>query len=91
MTENKEEVEILKTKANVLFGEKKYGEAIEVYSKAIEINDNAILRANRAYSWLKLCHFQNAIEDATKSIQFDSNYFKGFNFHSFQFFTFLFC
>ena len=53
--EQREESEQLKTKANAKFQENHFSEAIDLYTKAIELNPrNHILFANRAFCHIKL-------------------------------------
>eukprot|EP01102_Stenamoeba_stenopodia_P010318 TRINITY_DN3098_c0_g1_i2.p1 TRINITY_DN3098_c0_g1~~TRINITY_DN3098_c0_g1_i2.p1 ORF type:complete len:260 (-),score=58.98 TRINITY_DN3098_c0_g1_i2:941-1633(-) len=73
------EADKLKEEANKQFGRGRYSEALELYSKAIElVNDNAILYSNRAFCHIKLENYGSAIADATKSIELDPKYIKGY-------------
>lgn len=56
-----------------------YDQAIEHYSKAIELNPNvAIYYGNRSLAYLKTECFGYALSDATKAIEVDKNYVKGY-------------
>ncbi|KAJ3329974.1 serine/threonine-protein kinase KIN2 [Blyttiomyces sp. JEL0837] len=65
-----------KTVGNRLFGEKKYEEAIQYYSKAIELQPDAIYFANRAACFANLSMHERVIEDCTAALELDSRYIK---------------
>lgn len=68
-----------KAEANVAFQAKQYTQAIESYSKAIEINPgNAVYYCNRAFAQLRLENYGAAINDASAAIDLDPNYIKGY-------------
>lgn len=81
-----EDSEVLKTKADQLKvqGNKalqanKYNEAIDFYTKAIEIySHNDIYFANRAQAHIKNENYGLAIEDATKAIEINPGYMKAY-------------
>jgi len=55
----------------------KYSSAIDLYTKAIELNsNNAVYWANRAFAHTKLEEYGSAIQDASKAIEVDSRYSK---------------
>ncbi|OMO60872.1 Tetratricopeptide TPR-1 [Corchorus olitorius] len=67
---NVAKAEEIKLQANEAFKAHKYGQAIELYSQAIELNDqNAVYWANRAFAHTKLEEYGSAIQDATKAIE----------------------
>ncbi|KMT01766.1 hypothetical protein BVRB_9g210500 [Beta vulgaris subsp. vulgaris] len=71
--------EELKSLANEAFKGHKYSQAIELYSQAIEVNNqNAVYWANRAFAHTKLEEYGSAIHDATKAIEIDPKYSKGY-------------
>ncbi|KAK4398174.1 Serine/threonine-protein phosphatase 5 [Sesamum angolense] len=54
-------------------------QAIDLYTQAIEVNkDNAVYWANRAFAHTKLEEYGSAIQDATKAIEIDPKYSKGY-------------
>lgn len=60
---------------NKAFGEKKYEEAIENYTKAIEINENFVeAYFSKGAACLNLQRFDNAISDYKKILELDPNY-----------------
>ncbi|XP_021732892.1 serine/threonine-protein phosphatase 5-like isoform X2 [Chenopodium quinoa] len=71
--------EELKSSANEAFKAHKYSQAIDLYSQAIELNEqNAVYWANRAFAHTKLEEYGSAIHDATKAIEIDPKYSKGY-------------
>ncbi|KAH7642321.1 serine/threonine-protein phosphatase 5 [Dermatophagoides farinae] len=71
--------EELKCKANEYFKRKEYEDAIELYSMAIEKDsNNAILYGNRSFAYLKTECFGYAFTDASRAIEIDKNYIKGY-------------
>ena len=62
----------MKEKGNLLFSQKKYTEAIESYSAAIELQPrNAVFLSNRAICYLKLERFDDAEIDCTRALSAD--------------------
>ena len=68
-----------KDKGNALVKEKKYKEALDCYSKAIEIDPNdPILYSNRSAMHLNLTEYDQAITDAEKAISLKPDYAKAY-------------
>ena len=68
-----------KDKGNGLVKEKKYKEALDCYSKAIEIDPNdPILYSNRSAMHLNLSEYEQALTDADKAISLKADYSKGY-------------
>ena len=66
---------------NKAFSDGRYTEALEHYSKAIEMSTespNHVYYSNRAQVYIVLTKYQNAIEDCDKSLQIDANFIKSF-------------
>eukprot|EP01112_Ceratiomyxa_fruticulosa_P014721 TRINITY_DN4240_c0_g3_i1.p1 TRINITY_DN4240_c0_g3~~TRINITY_DN4240_c0_g3_i1.p1 ORF type:complete len:963 (-),score=237.71 TRINITY_DN4240_c0_g3_i1:64-2829(-) len=74
----RKESDNLKTQANTCFEQKKYVEAVQLYDKAIDLFETAVLYSNRAFAHLRMENFGSAIVDANKSIALDPNYVKGY-------------
>lgn len=78
--EAKKEAENHKIDGNRLMGQRKFQEAVDCYTKAIEANsNNEIYYSNRsaAYSSLRECN--KAVEDARKAIDLNPNYSKAYS------------
>ena len=68
-----------KDKGNLLVKEQKFSEALECYSKAIELDSNdPILYSNRSLMHSNLNEFDLALIDADKAIEINPNYSKGY-------------
>lgn len=74
-----ERAEELKVLANEAFKANKFAQSIDLYSKAIDLNSqNAVYWANRAFAHTKLEEYGSAVQDATKAIEIDPTYSKGY-------------
>lgn len=63
------------SKGNKAYNDKKYEEAIEYYSKAIEINENFTeAYFSKCAAYINLQKFYNAIEDYKKILELNPNY-----------------
>ena len=68
-----------KDKGNLLVQERKYGEALECYSKAIELDPNdPILYSNRSAMYFNCGDYDNAIYDAEEAIRLKPDYAKAY-------------
>ncbi|KAI9672348.1 MAG: Hsp90 cochaperone [Caeruleum heppii] len=68
----------LKAEGNKAFAEKKFDEAIEAFSKAIEIEPtNHVLYSNRSGAFASLKNFDKALEDANKVVEIKPDWAKG--------------
>lgn len=77
------EVEKQKEHANEVFKNGKYQEAIELYTKLLEIdpsnkNFNSTIHANRALCYQKINNMMEALKDINKSISLNENYIKAY-------------
>ncbi|SCV02960.1 LAMI_0H04368g1_1 [Lachancea mirantina] len=69
-----------KNSGNVCIKEQNFPQAVEFYSKAIELDDRqSIYLSNRAFAHLKLDNFQSALEDCDKSLELDPKNIKGYH------------
>nr|GEW21679.1 serine/threonine-protein phosphatase 5-like [Tanacetum cinerariifolium] len=76
---NIELAESIKQQANEAFKGNKFNQAIDLYTKAIELNgENAVYWANRAFSHTKLEEYGSAIQDASKAVEIDPKYSKSY-------------
>lgn len=61
------------------FAEKEYDNAIELYTKAIELMPtSAVYYANRSLAHLRLESFGSALEDGVSAVKSDPSYLKGY-------------
>lgn len=77
------DIEKQKEKANEIFKNGKYHEAIEQYTSLLEIdqsnrNFNSTIHANRALCYQKLNNNMEALKDINKSISLNENYIKAY-------------
>ncbi|KAJ4460174.1 putative Serine/threonine-protein phosphatase 5 [Paratrimastix pyriformis] len=77
-TRGMEEAEKIKVLANQLFSEGEYEKAIEKYTEAIVIKETAVYYSNRAFCHIRLENYGSAITDATRAIQLDPRFQKGY-------------
>ena len=76
-------IEKEKENANVLFKDQKYQEAIDAYTKLVELDPfnsifNSTIIANRALCYKKLNKNIEALEDMNNSLKLNPNYTKGY-------------
>lgn len=77
--DEKQSAEQLKNEANEFFKKQNYGKAIEMYTKAIELDpENAVCYANRSFAHLREEAFGYALQDAIAAIKANPNYIKGY-------------
>ncbi|KAI9307747.1 Metallo-dependent phosphatase-like protein [Cunninghamella echinulata] len=69
--DNKAQAEKIKAEANELFKEKRFAEAIDKYTDAIELNKVSTYYSNRAFCHLKLENYGYAISDAEAALELD--------------------
>jgi serine/threonine-protein phosphatase 5 len=78
-TQKNSEFEEFKQRGNDFFKQSHFSDAIEWYNKALEVYPNsAIVLANRSACNLKLENYGFAESDATKAIEADPKYIKGY-------------
>ncbi|XP_062217165.1 serine/threonine-protein phosphatase 5-like [Phragmites australis] len=74
-----QKAEELKLRANDAFKANKFAQAIDLYTQSIELNSsNVVYWANRAFAHTKLEEYGSAVQDATKAIEIDPKYSKGY-------------
>ncbi|XP_020284073.1 serine/threonine-protein phosphatase 5 [Pseudomyrmex gracilis] len=77
--EDANRAELFKEEANEHFKNQAYDKAIELYTKAIELNPTlAVYYGNRSIAYLRTECFGYALTDASKAIELDRNYVKGY-------------
>ncbi|KAL9132199.1 MAG: hypothetical protein Q9217_000003 [Psora testacea] len=68
----------LKTEGNKAFAEKKFDEAIEKFSKALEVEpSNHVLYSNRSGAYASKKEFERALEDANRTTEIKPDWAKG--------------
>ncbi|KAI9030430.1 hypothetical protein DFJ74DRAFT_656613 [Hyaloraphidium curvatum] len=77
---DRKKAEEKKTAGNQRMGEKKYEEAIELYTEAIDLDpENAVYYANRAAAYSQSSQHEKAVDDARKAIDVDPKYSKAYS------------
>lgn len=67
------------TRCDICFSDKDYENAIKYYTEALELNpSNAIYYSNRSLAYLRTECYGYALADATKALEIDKNYIKGY-------------
>jgi DnaJ family protein C protein 7 len=75
----KERAELKKEKGNELYKTKKYQQAIQLYTEAIELcPDSSTYYGNRSACYLMLYQYKFAVEDARKAVALDCTFVKGY-------------
>lgn len=80
----KEEALNLKLEGNKMFGTEKYMDAINSYTKALNMcpfsykDERSIFYCNRAAAKIKLDYTETAIEDCTKALELNPDYIKAY-------------
>lgn len=72
-----------KQQGNILFSQKKFAEAVDYYTKAIDAAKNndqilRILHCNRAAAFKELGRYKEGVEDCTKAIRVDAQFTKAY-------------
>ncbi|KAL0923958.1 hypothetical protein M5K25_004746 [Dendrobium thyrsiflorum] len=76
---NIDRAEEFKILANEAFKANRFSQAIDLYSQAINLSGHkAVYWANRAFAHTKLEEYGSAVQDATKAIEIDPKYSKGY-------------
>merc|ERR1712193_39738 len=77
--EEREVANKLKSEGNQLMKDKKFKEAIERYSEAINVQESAIYYCNRAAAYTSLENYEEALQDCKKAISFEPDYSKAYS------------
>ncbi|XP_071492009.1 small glutamine-rich tetratricopeptide repeat-containing protein alpha-like [Diadema antillarum] len=76
---DKDLAEKLKNEGNELMRKDQYSEAMELYTKAINLNPHkAVYYSNRAAAYSKLENHEKALEDCQKAVSIDPTYSKAY-------------
>jgi len=77
--EEKEKAQKLKNEGNQFMKEKKYQEAIDKYTEAINVTESAVYYCNRAAAYTSMENYEEALQDCKKAISFDPEYSKAYS------------
>lgn len=69
----------LKARGNKLYSSKQYLQAVKLYSKAIECEEQAVFYSNRAACYTNLNELENVVKDCTEALRLDPSYIKALN------------
>ncbi|KAK4698953.1 hypothetical protein P7C70_g7316, partial [Phenoliferia sp. Uapishka_3] len=69
----------LKGRGNKAYSAKRFTEAIEYYSKAIECEEQAVFYSNRAACFTNLGELQKVVDDCSDALRLDPSYIKALN------------
>ena len=75
---NDEQAQSLKEEGNDYFKKGDFFKSEELYSQSISMYPTSVCYGNRSFAHYKLQNFKSSLEDATKSVQLDRNYSKGY-------------
>ena len=68
---------VLIEEGNALYAQKKYHNAVEVFSQAIALCPTTANYGHRAAAFMAMKNFEKALQDNTKSIEIDPSFIKG--------------
>merc|ERR1711953_1427148 len=77
--EEREIANKLKSEGNQLMKDKKFKEAIERYSEAINVQESAFFYCNRAAAYTSIENYEEALQDCKKAISFEPDYSKAYS------------
>ena len=78
--ENKRSAEDRRYRGNEHMKAKEYQEAVDAYSKSIELNSSeAATYCNRAMAYLRMKNYARCIEDADKTLEMEPDYVKAYH------------
>ncbi|GAA6061923.1 hypothetical protein JCM10212_000548 [Sporobolomyces blumeae] len=69
----------LKARGNKLYSSKQYDQAVQLYSKAIECEEQAVFYSNRAACYTNLSQLDKVVDDCTSALRLDPSYIKALN------------
>lgn len=69
----------LKARGNKLYSSKQYQQAVKLYSKAIECEEQAVFYSNRAACYTNLNELDNVVQDCSDALRLDPSYIKALN------------
>ncbi|GAA5839095.1 hypothetical protein JCM3766R1_002256 [Sporobolomyces carnicolor] len=69
----------LKARGNKLYSSKQYEQAVKLYSKAIECEEQAVFYSNRAACYTNLNQLDKVVDDCSDALRLDPSYIKALN------------
>ncbi|GAA5915310.1 uncharacterized protein JCM6883_002394 [Sporobolomyces salmoneus] len=69
----------LKARGNKLYSSKQYLQAVQLYSKAIECEEQAVFYSNRAACYTNLNELEKVVRDCSEALRLDPSYIKALN------------
>lgn len=66
-------------KGNEFMKSKEYQDAVNCYTKSLELMEEAATFSNRAMAYLKLKNYNQVIEDANSALKIDPKYLKAYH------------
>ncbi|GAA5942247.1 uncharacterized protein JCM15063_002947 [Sporobolomyces koalae] len=69
----------LKARGNKLYSSKQYDQAVRLYSKAIECEEQAVFYSNRAACYTNLNQLDQVVDDCSSALRLDPSYIKALN------------
>lgn len=77
--QKKKEAEVLKEKGNTAFKEKRFEDAIDIFTRCIHLDDtNHVYYSNRAAAYIEMGLFEKAIDSARECVRLKSTWAKGY-------------
>lgn len=79
MLQNKRDAEVLKEKGNRAFKEKRYNDAVDIFTRCIELdNGNHVYHSNLAAALIELEQYDKAVDHARQCVGLNPDWAKGY-------------
>ena len=76
--QKEKQAELLRKQGNEHFKDAIYSKSIELYTQSISVHPTSVCYGNRSFAYFKLHNYEASLEDATNSLQYDEQYYKGY-------------
>ena len=77
--DGKKKAEELKSKGNTAMQEKKFEDAINYYTEAIQLEENPVFFSNRSAAYISLQNYDDGLQDALKAVEIDENFVRAYS------------
>ena len=77
-SQKEKQAELLRKQGNEYFKDASYSKSIELYTQSISVHPTSVCYGNRSFAYFKLHNYEASLEDATNSVQYDEQYYKGY-------------